>query len=41
LRRFGSGNRGVNTPHCASLNNFCCLFCLMAEDQQTVSRTRK
>ncbi len=41
LRRFGSGNSGSKTFHCASLNRTSCFFCLMAEDQQTTRLTRK
>jgi hypothetical protein len=41
LRRAGSGNSGVNTSHCSSINNFCCFLSLMAEAQQTTPLTRK
>ncbi len=41
LRRFGFGNSGHNNSHCASLDNTCRFFCLMAEDQQTTRLTRK
>ena len=34
FRRFGSGNRGAKTFHCASSNRTSRFFCLMAEDQQ-------
>jgi hypothetical protein len=41
LRRFGSGNSGLNTSHCASLNNTRRFFCFMEEAQQTARLTRK
>jgi hypothetical protein len=41
LRRFGSGNSGHNTSHCASLNNTRRFFCFMEEAQQTKCLTRK
>jgi hypothetical protein len=41
MRRFGSGNKGANSSHCASSNRTSRFFCLMAEDQQTTCLKRK
>ncbi len=41
LRRWGSGNNGSRTRHCASLNRSGSFFCLMAKDQQPTRHTRK
>jgi hypothetical protein len=40
LRRFGSGNSGSISSHCASLNNSN-RFLLMQEVQQTARLTQK
>ena len=41
LRRFGSGNRGATTFHCASFKRTSRFFCLIAEGQQTTCLKRK